>query len=43
LKYRFFKLLREFIVLYIFFYKDFFREVQNGQKKCPNFKNGNTS
>jgi len=25
-----------------FFSQDFFGKVKNGQKKCPNFKNGNT-
>jgi hypothetical protein len=39
----FFKLLWGFIVLYLYFFKDFFREVKNGQKKCPNFENGNKS
>jgi hypothetical protein len=29
--------------IFIFFYKDFFGKVKNGQKKCPNFKNGNKS
>jgi hypothetical protein len=38
---RFFKPLFGFIVLYLFFFKDFFREFKNGQKKCPNFKNEN--
>ncbi len=27
----------------IYFYKDFFGKVKNGQKKCPNLENGNTS
>jgi hypothetical protein len=27
----------------IYFYKDFFRIFKNGQKKCPNFENGNKS
>jgi hypothetical protein len=29
--------------IFIFFFKDFFGKFKNGQKKCPNFKNGNTS
>jgi hypothetical protein len=40
---RFSKPLFRFIVLYLFFYKDFFGNLKNGQKKCPNFENGNKS
>ena len=27
----------------IYFFQDFFQNFKNGQKKCPNFKNGNKS